>query len=61
MPTQVGVNQPWKTVFYKQVLYLGSQNSSNGYKSVGGVTVSIVAFQAIDPGSTPGQRSLFFS
>ena len=28
--------------------------------SVGGVTVSIVAFQAIDPGSTPGQRILFF-
>ena len=27
--------------------------------SVGGVTVSIVAFQAIDPGSTPGQRSFF--
>ena len=24
--------------------------------SVGGVTVSIVAFQAVDPGSTPGQR-----
>ena len=29
--------------------------------SVGGVTVSIVAFQAIDPGSTPGQRIFFFS
>ncbi len=27
---------------------------------VGGVTVSIVAFQAIDPGSTPGQRIFFF-
>ena len=26
---------------------------------VGGVTVSIVAFQAIDPGSTPGQRKFF--
>ena len=26
---------------------------------VGGVTVSIVAFQAVDPGSTPGQRILF--
>ena len=26
------------------------------YVSVGGVTVSIVAFQAVDPGSTPGQR-----
>ena len=29
-------------------------------ESVGGVTVSIVAFQAIDPGSTPGQRNFFF-
>ena len=27
--------------------------------SVGGVMVSIVAFQAIDPGSIPGQRSFF--
>ena len=26
---------------------------------VGGVTVSIVAFQAVDPGSTPGQRIIF--
>ena len=29
--------------------------------SVGGVTVSIVAFQAVDPGSTPGQRRNFLS
>ena len=28
--------------------------------SVGGVTVSMVAFQAVDPGSTPGRRTLFF-
>ena len=25
--------------------------------SVGGVTVSMVAFQAVDPGSTPGRRT----
>ena len=25
--------------------------------SVGGVTVSMVAFQAVDPGSIPGRRS----
>ena len=31
------------------------------YLSVGGVTVSIVAFQAVDPGSTPGQRIIFLS
>ena len=29
-------------------------------QGVGGVTVSIVAFQAVDPGSTPGQRRIFF-
>merc|ERR1712127_232128 len=29
--------------------------------SVAGVMVSIVAFQAVDPGSIPGRRSLFFS
>ena len=29
--------------------------------SVGGVKVSIVAFQAIDPGSIPGWRTFIFS
>jgi hypothetical protein len=28
-------------------------------RSVGGVTVSMVSFQAADPGSTPGQRKYF--
>ena len=28
--------------------------------SVGGVMVSIVAFQAMDPGSIPGRRTLLF-
>ena len=27
---------------------------------VGGIVVSIAAFQAVDPGSIPGRRSLFF-
>ena len=27
--------------------------------SVGGIAVSIAAFQAVDPGSTPGHRKLF--
>ncbi len=27
--------------------------------SVGGIVVSIAAFQAVDPGSIPGQRSNF--
>ena len=30
-------------------------------RSVGGVTVSMVAFQAVDPGSTPGRRTFFIS
>ena len=34
--------------------------SPSAQPSVGGVTVSIVAFQAVDPGSTPGQRRSFF-
>ena len=29
--------------------------------SVGGVTVSMVAFQAVDPGSTPGRRTQILS
>ena len=28
---------------------------------VGGIVVSIAAFQAVDPGSIPGQRRIFFS
>ena len=30
-------------------------------KSDGGVTVSIVAFQAADSGSTPGHRKIFLN
>ena len=29
-------------------------------QSVGGIAVSIAAFQAVDPGSTPGHRKLPF-
>ena len=29
--------------------------------SVGGIVVSIAAFQAVDPGSTPGHRKPFFT
>ena len=32
---------------------------SASYASVGGVMVSIDAFQALDPGSIPGHRTLF--
>ena len=31
------------------------------YDSVGGIVVSIAAFQAVDPGSIPGQRKDFLS
>ena len=34
--------------------------ASQWFTSVGGVTVSMVAFQAADPGSTPGQRTVLF-
>ena len=30
-----------------------------GHLSVGGIVVSIAAFQAVDPGSIPGQRNCF--
>ena len=30
------------------------------YTSVGGIMVSIAAFQAVDPGSIPGRRIIFF-
>ena len=29
-------------------------------RSVGGIMVSIAAFQAVDPGSIPGRRKIFF-
>ena len=29
-------------------------------KCDGGITVTIAAFQAVDPGSTPGHRKYFF-
>ena len=30
------------------------------YTSVGGIMVSIAAFQAVDPGLIPGRRIIFF-
>ena len=32
-----------------------------GARSVAGVMVSIVAFQAVDPGSIPGPRKAFYT
>ena len=31
------------------------------YASIGGIMVSIAAFQAVDPGSIPGRYSLFLT
>ena len=31
------------------------------YERVGGIVVSIAAFQAVDPGSIPGQRKVHFA
>ena len=33
---------------------------SFGTRGVGGIMVSIAAFQAVDPGSIPGRRNFFF-
>ena len=37
------------------------QTLEPNFVSVAGVTVSIAAFQAVDPGSIPGPRKFFFS
>ena len=37
------------------------QKHTGYHASVAGVMVSIVAFQAVDPGSIPGPRTIFFS
>ena len=45
------------------VLSLTSQdvapNANIQHESVGGIVVSIAAFQAVDPGSIPGRRNVF--
>ena len=47
------------TYYWNQSLYLRNRNLQlqKVFNSVGGVTVSMVAFQAVDPGSTPGRRT----
>ena len=42
---------------------LSSLTGANSYniRGVGGIMVSIAAFQAVDPGSIPGRRSTFFN
>ena len=36
------------------------EHPSRGLYGVGGIMVSIAAFQAVDPGSIPGRRNCFF-
>jgi hypothetical protein len=48
-----------KTLKACQYFLDGSSFKERLIRSVGGVAVSIVAFQAADPGSTPGQRKYF--
>ena len=51
----------WLSPEHKRLCVLEQKQNICGpsQPSVGGVTVSIVAFQAIDPGSTPGRRIFF--
>lgn len=41
-------------------LHCPCQTTGQCERGVGGVTVSMVAFQAVDPGSTPGRRMFVF-
>ena len=41
-------------------LSVTASNCKSNLTSVGGIVVSIAAFQAVDPGSIPGRRIVFF-
>ena len=45
--------------FYLLLSFDSDRYKTGMLPSVGGVMVSIVAFQAMDPGSIPGRRTLF--
>ena len=46
----------YNTIYNK----LDKDSVINFLSSVSGIVVSIAAFQAVDPGSIPGRRNLFF-
>ena len=50
----------WRHVLLLCVCLLILHNLLNITSGVGGVMVSIAAFQAVDLGSIPGQRTFFF-
>ena len=49
-----------KILLVVYILYILHKIILYSQQSVGGIAVSIAAFQAVDPGSTPGHRSPFF-
>ena len=50
---------PFFVVLFKRNLDFGIYYKNSRYSCVGGIMVSIAAFQAVDPGSIPGRRKLF--
>ena len=50
---------PLEPIFCLAKMYFAKIVVHAAYQSVGGIVVSIVAFQAIDPGSIPGRRNIF--
>jgi hypothetical protein len=52
--------KPSSIPFYESVLTVICQLIVQPNQGVRGVKASIVAFQAVDPGSIPGERNIFF-
>ena len=49
------------TIYFFESKRIFSKNYVSCTASVGGIMVSIAAFQAVDPGSIPGRRNTFLS
>ena len=59
-PRSLHSNTDIMEALYHSVIVLSATTwNVNQRASVGGIVVSIAAFQAVDPGSIPGQRILF--
>ena len=50
-----------KSQGYAPIDFRWSIEKQKDHDSVGGIMVSIAAFQAVDPGSIPGRRNIFGS
>ena len=46
-------------IHQKLLLLVALPSNVKNHQSVGGIVVSMAAFQAVDPGSIPGQHKLF--